>query len=648
MGMRQSNLCVVMILAVPALAQAPSGTSLALISGMHDPPSSPVRLTEEGTADWSVWSGAAGEPGATKRGTMRAAVTGTAIARDVESPFQLDTGSSGKPPGVLLTGQDGSGVRVTARADRTARVLKLYVGVSRGQALLQACVRGTDDLACYTDTSLSAKDGLTGRVYTINYTGTGTGQQVAVDLKLIRGTHAESGVMLAAASLATVGRNAPPVVSIISPKPGESFGAPAEIVLEADARDPDGSISRVEFYGLSVAVKLGVASKPPYRITVPQPTAYGGAFCARAYDNHGRATDSEVVRYHVRSGARAEPPAKPLAVDFPAPGDPRMGWEGVASLVELPDGDLLAAWFAGKYELSPDSAIWSSRLPRGAYRWTPPRVILDAPGLGEGNPVLFFQNGLLWCFYTRLYGAAVEFSRLYVSTSRDGGETWSAATPLPEPAFPYPTGTLPSTRPVVLPNGHWLLPLNREAYDPDAKRQWFSLFLASTDAGRTWRETAPLYSFPGNIQPAVAVLGPDRLLSFFRVRGRGNNLWRSTSTDQGRTWEPLQQTDIPNPSARVALLRLQTGELMLAYNHSSTVRTPLVLALSTDGGQTWPHRRAIETGEAAYAYPYAIQTRDGKIHVVYSVDYQQVKHVTVDRGWLLAGGDEVGKPRSTQ
>ncbi len=57
---------------------------------------------------------------------------------------------------------------------------------------------------------------------------------------------------------------------------------------------------------------------------------------------------------------------------------------------------------------------------------------------------------------------------------------------------------------------------------------------------------------------------------------------------------------------------------MLVYNDSMTDRTPLTVAVSTDGDKTYPFKRDIATGPFDYAYPYAIQTRDGKIHVVYT------------------------------
>jgi hypothetical protein len=58
-------------------------------------------------------------------------------------------------------------------------------------------------------------------------------------------------------------------------------------------------------------------------------------------------------------------------------------------------------------------------------------------------------------------------------------------------------------------------------------------------------------------------------------------------------------------------------------------RTPLTIAISTDNDKTYPHRRNIRTGDNSFAYPIAIQTQDGKIHVIHtsfkrSVIYEEV------------------------
>ena len=59
---------------------------------------------------------------------------------------------------------------------------------------------------------------------------------------------------------------------------------------------------------------------------------------------------------------------------------------------------------------------------------------------------------------------------------------------------------------------------------------------------------------------------------------------------------------------------------MLIYNDHMYERSPLTVAISTDGGQTFPRRRNIVDGKGSYSYPTAVQAKDGKIHLIYTSD----------------------------
>jgi predicted neuraminidase len=106
---------------------------------------------------------------------------------------------------------------------------------------------------------------------------------------------------------------------------------------------------------------------------------------------------------------------------------------------------------------------------------------------------------------------------------------------------------------------------------------------------------------------------------------------RSESLDGGRTWSEGADSKFPNPNAAVDLLKLANGHLVLVYNDSMNDRTPLTVAVSTDGDKTYPHRRNIAEGAGDFGYPYAIQSADGKIHVVYTSDERTVvRHAVFD------------------
>ncbi len=60
-----------------------------------------------------------------------------------------------------------------------------------------------------------------------------------------------------------------------------------------------------------------------------------------------------------------------------------------ADLLELPDGDLLACWFAGSDEGNADISIALSRLKAGESRWSVGEIVSDDPSRSEQNPSLF-------------------------------------------------------------------------------------------------------------------------------------------------------------------------------------------------------------------------------------------------------------------
>ena len=100
---------------------------------------------------------------------------------------------------------------------------------------------------------------------------------------------------------------------------------------------------------------------------------------------------------------------------------------------------------------------------------------------------------------------------------------------------------------------------------------------------------------------------------------------RTESHDGGKTWSEGVDSEFPNPNAAVDFLRLQSGHHLLVFNDSFADRTPLTVALSTDGAKTFPHRRnLLADPKGDYGYPTAMQTRDGKIHIVFTSDERTV------------------------
>jgi len=95
------------------------------------------------------------------------------------------------------------------------------------------------------------------------------------------------------------GSNNPPTVSITSPANGASFNEPAQITVTANAFDPGGSITKVEFFQGSTLLATDLSS--PYSFTWSDIGDGFYSLTARATDNAGSSTTSPAVGITVES-----------------------------------------------------------------------------------------------------------------------------------------------------------------------------------------------------------------------------------------------------------------------------------------------------------------------------------------------------------
>ena len=99
--------------------------------------------------------------------------------------------------------------------------------------------------------------------------------------------------------------NQPPAVTLTSPASGTSFAAPASVTLSASASDPEGRLSRVEFYVGSTLVATDTSS--PFSATWSTGTAGSYSIKAIAYDADGGVTTSATSTISVTSTTSTAP-----------------------------------------------------------------------------------------------------------------------------------------------------------------------------------------------------------------------------------------------------------------------------------------------------------------------------------------------------
>lgn len=124
------------------------------------------------------------------------------------------------------------------------------------------------------------------------------------------------------------------------------------------------------------------------------------------------------------------------------------------------------------------------------------------------------------------------------------------------------------------------------------------------------------------IQPMVVPLSGTEAIAILRNFEPGAGpLLLSRSMDGGQTWSAPSPTDLPNPSAPVAAIRLSTGAVLMAFNDGTDRADTLTLAQSRDGGRTWERGHVLGTpGGGDLRYPMMRVLDDGRIALTYSTD----------------------------
>jgi predicted neuraminidase len=285
-----------------------------------------------------------------------------------------------------------------------------------------------------------------------------------------------------------------------------------------------------------------------------------------------------------------------------------------ATLTELPDGRLLACWYSGSEESAPDVALMSS-----VYNgeWSVPAVLLDTPGLPDGNPTLWTApDGAVWLFHVVIHGRGWDSVLPYYRISTDCGNTWTESR-----LFADREGLMFRCRPITLGSGRIVFPV----YD---EKDWTGLCYLSDDAGQCWRASSAMLAPTGCIQPAVVERTDGTLCAYLRTGGAGGHLWQSTSDDEGETWSPCNPTTWANPNSGIDLIRCRDGAWVLACNPTATGRGRLSVAISHDEGKSWKKTVLENEPGGEFSYPALLEDGTGRCHLLYTYRRESIKHVS--------------------
>lgn len=325
------------------------------------------------------------------------------------------------------------------------------------------------------------------------------------------------------------------------------------------------------------------------------------------------------------------------------------------SIARTDDGELLVV-FSGdrKHHVDPYGKTLLVRSRDNGRSWTLPQIINDSslddrdPGIvicpdGSWLVSLFTsQTYATWKEAVDYYGQEeVDRWRPYIERltpelrrdnlgyftllSRDQGLSWSGLRRAPVTA---PHG------PILGSDGELLFLGNHR----EQQRVTIACY-ASTDLGASWQERGVLadaHALKGCYlcEPHLVQLDDGRLLGQMRVNSADiemRELMQSVSSDGGRTWNPVERTGLWGLPPH--LLQHSSGVLLSSYGYR---REPFGqrIALSYDGGRTWPQVVSIGTiayrdrvdaedvGELYYqipdiGYPATVELADRSLYTVW-------------------------------
>ena len=247
-------------------------------------------------------------------------------------------------------------------------------------------------------------------------------------------------------------------------------------------------------------------------------------------------------------------------------------------------------------------------------RWSHPQlVILPREGVRAMSATIWIDpTGRMWLFWGQSFGQQDGRYGIWAITTDDPDAE--------EPKWSEPRRLgdgIMLNKPTVLSNGDWLFVSSVWKADHSIK------VYATSDQGKNFELRGTANVLPpetrGPDEPMIVERKDGSLWMLIRRRGMAE----AFSHDGGKTWSPVEQTELRHPTARFFVRRLNSGALLLVKHgpiDERTRREKLMAFVSDDDGKTWQGGLMLDEREKV-TYPDGVQAPDGTIYIIY--DYNR-------------------------
>ncbi|MFJ8921244.1 exo-alpha-sialidase [Streptomyces sp. NPDC102415] len=327
----------------------------------------------------------------------------------------------------------------------------------------------------------------------------------------------------------------------------------------------------------------------------------------------------------------------------------------IPALTTSVKGTLLAAYDARPTlgDLPGNLGVVLRRSTDGGATWGPQQVVRkEAAPKGFGDPSLLTDTttGRIFVFYAAsvnqgFFGSATgndesdpDVLQADYSYSDDDGLTWTHRRITGQIKNPAWAGMFAASgQGIQLRNGTYKGRLIQQYAIRDNGAN-YAVSAYSDDHGATWKTGNPVG--PGGDENKTVELNDGRIMLNNRSAPYRTIAY---STDGGVTYTPFtQDTDLPDPANNASVIRYapdaaasdpQSSWLLFSNTESTSSRSNLTVKMSCDNGKTWPIRKVVNAGSAAYST--LTRLPDGRLGLLYErggVD--AITYSSFDLKWL--------------
>lgn len=287
----------------------------------------------------------------------------------------------------------------------------------------------------------------------------------------------------------------------------------------------------------------------------------------------------------------------------------------------MPNGELLCLCQCGDIdEPAPGNRVYAFHSLDNGDTWSAKESVWPEDGQAVYCTELSVEGNTVTAYLTVHSGHFLDW-KCFMVKSDDNGYTWiNAGTPpfFPEYTFIRGTTKVKDGR-TLIPYQHYpvtkaehdrvLRERGKDGYGAHTNTAYCEAGLLESKNGKdSWTKHVACRVDMANkdwiwLEPSIAELSDGTIAMLMRQDGTGF-LHRCDSKDGGHTWADYYTTDIPNPSCKARLVKLNDGRIALInVPNSGHSRFPLEMWISNDGMNTWSEKIRLTDFPGEYHYP---------------------------------------------